>query len=85
MLEYRIFVTVILKKRMKKLLLQGNVALLLSPLFISSLEANVSFSTEIARIHDGTKYNHTDRKKINTHPKPKPEVFRSSDYFEKQV
>lgn len=79
--ENSIFVTVILNIRMKKLLLLESIALLLSLLCVYSMDANASFSKETGCIPDETKYHQVDRKKIKTHPKPKPEVFMSAERF----
>lgn len=70
---------------MKKLLLLESIALLFSILFVSSIEANYSFSKEIACSLEDTQCYQVDRKKIKTHPKPKPEVFMFSEQFNKQA
>lgn len=70
---------------MKKLLLLESIAWLFSFLFVSSLEANYSFSKEMACSLDDTQCYQVDRKKIKTHPKPKPEVFMSSEQYKKQA
>ena len=70
---------------MKKLLLLESIALLFSFLCVSTIEAKDSFSKETVRLPDETKYYQVDRKKIKTHPKPKPEVFMSAERFTSQA
>lgn len=70
---------------MKKLLLLESIAWLFSFLFVSSQESNDSFSKKMACSPDDTKCYQVDRKKIKTHPKPKPEVFMSSEQFKKHA
>lgn len=70
---------------MKKLLLLESIACLFSLLFVSSMETNDSFSKKMTCAPDDTKSYQVDRKKIKTHPKPRPEVFMSSEQYKKHA